>query len=184
MQTSTAGNSTKRPHGRGARGARRRESGFTLIELALVVLLIGLFSAVSAPMLLGFGDNRLEPNARRLAGTVKYLYNEAALNGREYHLTFNLDEGTFRARVMREDGELAPVPGRWGEQTLKGDVRFQDVAVTGRGLYSSGEATSVIYPTGWLEETIIHLRQGDKVLTVRVKPFTGTSEIYEGYREF
>ncbi len=164
--------------------SRRAEAGFTLIELALVVLLIGLFSAFAVPQLLGFGGNHLESNARRIAGTVKYLFNESALNGHEYHLTFNVDEGTFGARVLRENGELVPAPGRWGEQALRGDVRFQNVTVTGRGLYSSGTATSVIHPTGWLEETIIHLRQGENVLTVRVKPFTGTSEIFDGYREF
>lgn len=171
MPTSTAGKLT-------------RQGGFTLIELAVVVLIIALLSALTLPLITGFGENRLENSARRLAGTVKYLYNESALEKREYRLVFNIDDGTFAAKVLREDGELVAADGRWKEQRLKGDVRIQDVDIVGREKFTSGEATTIIYPAGWLEETIVHLREDDRTMTVRLMPFTGTSEIYDGYREF
>lgn len=172
MQTSTAGKSAD------------RQGGFTLIELGIVVLLISLFSALTIPMVTGFGENRLDASARRLAGTSKYLFNEAALNKQQYQLVFNLNDGTFGAKVLEPTGELVAVPGRWGSQSLKGDVRFGGVTVAGRGKFTSGEAVTLIHPVGWMEETVIHLEDGDKKLTVRLKPFTGTSEIFDGHREF
>jgi prepilin-type N-terminal cleavage/methylation domain-containing protein len=160
-------------------------AGFTLIELTVVVLLIALFSALVVPMLTGFGENGLDASARQLAGTVKYLYNESALTGRPYRLVFNLEEATFGARRLEADGELVEVSGTGRMQRLKGDVRFRDVAIAGRGTFSSGEVTAEILPIGWLEETVIHLDAGnDRMLTLRLMPFTGTTEIFEGYREF
>lgn len=165
-------------------GKLNKEAGFTLIELAVVVLIIALLSSLTIPMVTGFGQDRLESSARRLAGSVKYLYNESALKKREYRLVFNLDEGTFGAKYIDFKGELVPAEGRWQEQRLKGDVRIRDVDVTGRGKVTSGEATTIIRPVGWLEETVIHLQEDDRMMTVRLMPFTGQSEIYEGYREF
>ncbi|MFA5516811.1 MAG: prepilin-type N-terminal cleavage/methylation domain-containing protein [Desulfuromonadales bacterium] len=164
---------------------RSSNSGFTLIELAVVVALLALFSALVVPMLTGIGENGLDASARRLAGTVKYLYNESALSGRPYRLVFNLDESTFSAKRLEVDGELVEVDGTGRTQRLKDGVRFRDVTITGRGQFSSGEVIADIHPVGWMEEAVIHLDAGaDKVLTLRLMPFTGATEIYEGYREF
>jgi prepilin-type N-terminal cleavage/methylation domain-containing protein len=170
MPTSTAGKSTN--------------GGFTLIELTIVILLIALFSALTVP-LLSVGDDGMRTSARRLIGTVKHLYNEAALKRTEYRLIFNIDEGTYRAQRLEANGELVDAEGLGRRRELKGVTRFQDVQVTGRGRWSSGEVTMAIHPGGWLEETVLHLHNGKgDVLTLRVMPFTGSTEIYEGYREF
>ncbi len=164
---------------------KTREAGFTLVELALVVLLIGLFSAMAVPMLTGFGQNSLDASARRLAGTVKYLFNESALSGRPYRLTYNLDRQFFAAKRLEENGELVEVAGVGKKQGLKGDVRFKDIYVPGRGTFSSGEVTTEIHPVGWLEETVIHLEEGEtQKLTLRINPFTGVTEVFEGHKEF
>ncbi len=171
MRTSTAGRSSK--------------AGFTLIELTVVLTLIALFSALVVPMLTGIGQNSLDASARRLAGTVKYLYNEAALTGRPHQLVFNLDEETFGAKILEATGELIEAKGTGRTQHLKGDVRFRDVEITGRGRVTSGEVIAEIHPVGWMEETVIHLDAGgDQTMTLRLMPFTGATEIYAGYREF
>jgi len=115
MPTSIAGNWNK-------------ESGFTLIELTIVVLLLGLFSALVVPRLPGVGADGLKSSARRIAGTVKYFFNEAALSGRPHRLEYNLDEGTFRVRRIEVDGEVVELSGTGKEQRLKGRVRFKDIA--------------------------------------------------------
>lgn len=172
MPTSTAGNST-------------RQSGFTLIELTIVVLLLGLFSALVVPRLPGVGADGLKSSTRRLAGTVKYFFNEAALSGRPHQLEFNLGEGTFRVRRLDADGEVVELSGTGREQRLKGRVRFKDIAIPGRGTFSQGEVTTEIQPVGWMEETVIHLEEeGGRTMTLRIMPFTGTTEVFDGYMEF
>ncbi|HXV22371.1 MAG TPA: type II secretion system protein [Desulfuromonadales bacterium] len=172
MPTSTAGNWNK-------------ESGFTLIELTIVVLLLGLFSALVIPRLPGVGADGLKSSARRIAGTVKYFFNEAALSGRPHRLEYNLDEGTFRVRRLEADGELVELSGTGREQRLKGQVRFKDIAIPGRGSFSQGEVATEIQPVGWVEETVVHLEEEDgRTLTLRIMPYTGTTEVFDGYREF
>jgi len=171
MPTSRAGTST--------------ETGFTLIELAVVILLIGLFSALVVPMLTGVGQDELKTTARRLAGTTKYLYNEAALSGRPYRLLFDLDAGTYGGRRLEEDGELVAVTGSGSDRSLPEGVRFRDIVVAGRGRSSSGQTWTAIQPVGWVDETLIHLAAGDeRVLTLHLQPLTGSTEVYEGYRDF
>lgn len=185
MPTSTAGRSNKGAGRFPYRFVATANSGFTLVELSVVVLLIGLFSLLTVPMFAGWGEGSLQSSARRIAGTVKYLYNESALRKQEFQLIFDLDKGAYHAKVLEADGELVEVTGTGRPQQLKGEVRFQDVAVAGHGKFSSGEVTTVIHPVGWLEETIIHLQDEKKrTMTLRLMPFTGSTEIHEGYREF
>jgi len=165
-------------------GTSPDQSGFTLLELALVVLLISLFTLLAVPLFSGPADAALASSARRLAGTARQLYNEAALSGRECRLVFNLDNGTYTARILGSDGELRPLPGLPAEAALRSGARFADIAVAGRGLTTHGEVTTEFTPAGWLPETVIHLQDGKRTLTLRLLSFTGTSEVYEGYRDF
>jgi len=171
MPTSTAGNLTDRP----------RKAGFTLIELCVVLLLIGLFAGLLIPNLDRVGQGNLDTSARRLRGTVKYLFNEAALTGREHRLVYDLDHGTYQAMILQADGELAPLQGTGKGATLLEGVRFRELILRGHGSFSTGEITTRIHPTGWLEETIIHLQdRAGKELTLRIAPLSGITDIYPG----
>jgi len=170
MRTSKAGIST--------------EAGFTLVELTLVVALLGLLLGLVVPRLPVIGENRLDAAARRIAGTVRYLYNEAALSGREHRLTFNLDSNSLGGRMLEEDGALVAVTGSGRDHTLGSPVEIVDVSVPGQNKVTSGQLYSRISPVGWMDETIIHLKSDTRTLTLYMQPLTGTTDIYEGYKEF
>ncbi|BCR05984.1 hypothetical protein DESUT3_30530 [Desulfuromonas versatilis] len=164
--------------------AGKSNRGFTLVELALVLLLIGLFAGLTVPLLTGVGEDSLGSSARRIAGTVKYYYNEAALKQTPFRLVYDIDNGTFRVKQLERDGELVDAEGVGRLQRLKGDVRFKDLDIAGRGKRSSGEVVTEILPIGWMEGTVIHLAEGSRNLTLRINPFTGQTEVFDGYREF
>lgn len=159
--------------------------GFTLVELAVVTLLVALLAAVTVPLLGSGRRGELRTTARHVAGMSRYYFQEAALTGREHRLEFDLDRQTFVVKRLEENGELVAVTGIGREKKPAGEVRITDVTITGRGRLSSGTATVRILPVGWLEETVVHLGgQSGRQLTVRLMPLTGSSETYEGYREF
>lgn len=160
------------------------EAGFTLIELSIVVALLGLLFGLVIPKLPAIGENRLDATARRIAGTVRFLYNEAALTGQEHRLAFNLDRNSLRGRKLEHDGELAPVSGSGREHTLSSSVDIVDISVPGRNKIQKGEVYARISPVGWMEETIIHLKSEKRTLTLHLQPLTGMTDIYEGYKEF
>lgn len=172
MPTSTAGNSIS-------------SRGFTLVELCVVLFLIGLFSALLVPRLDRFGQGELDAAARKLRGTVKFVFNEAALTGREHRLACDLERGTYRAMVLQPDGQLIELPGVGRQGRLPDGIRFQDLSLRGRGTFSTGEVTLRIHPTGWLDETVIHLKdQTGAQRTLRIAPLSGLADIYQDYRVF
>jgi general secretion pathway protein H len=159
--------------------------GFTLIELMVVLFLIALFSSLVIPRLPDIGAGGPERGARRIAGTIKFLYNEAALSGREHRLFFDLDANALRPRTLNNSNEIVAVKGLAEETKLPSGAKLLDVAVAGQEKVSSGVTTLTISPTGWLPQTVIHLESSDRqILTIRLLSYTGSAEVYEGYREF
>lgn len=158
--------------------------GFTLIELAVVVLIISLMSLLIVPLLGRAGNADLKSASRKLAGTVKYLYNEAALQGQIHRLTFDLDEDSILLFRQEANGEWTALPGRRAQSTLPGSVNLKLVEVVGKGMFTSGQASMDVFPVGWLEQSILHLEDGSAKMTVRFSPLTGTAEFFDGHREF
>ncbi len=187
--TSTAGNLTDSmattrniPRYRAHGGYQR---GFTLMELAIVILLISLFTIISVPLLSTGTKSDLNASTRRLAGTMKYLFNEAALSGQEHRLVFNLDENRYHGEIVDADGSISELEENPTHARLKDGIAFTDIVLAGEGSFTKGEVSVRIHPSGWLEETVIHLSDEKKnSLTLRVNPLTGSSEVFTGYREF
>ncbi|PKN11634.1 MAG: hypothetical protein CVU69_11670 [Deltaproteobacteria bacterium HGW-Deltaproteobacteria-4] len=159
--------------------------GFTLIELMVVLFLIALFSSLVIPRLPEIDAGGPERGARRIAGTIKFLYNEAALSGREHRLLFDLDSNSLRPRTLNDLREVVAVKGLAAESKLPSGVKLLDVSVAGQEKVTSSITTLTISPTGWLPQTVIHLESADRqILTIRFLSYTGSAEVYEGYREF
>ncbi|MDA3903912.1 MAG: prepilin-type N-terminal cleavage/methylation domain-containing protein [Desulfuromusa sp.] len=166
-------------------GSSNNSSGFTLLELTIVLFLVGMFSIVAIPHFSHIGEGGLQHSARRLSWTIKYLFNEAALSSREHRIIYNLDSGSYRAVVIEVDGSVTNVERIPEEIKLKQGIRFMDVTISGRGSFSSGEIPVRILPSGWIEGSTVHLSGAEnQILTVQFNSLTGHSERYEGYREF
>ncbi len=82
--------------------------GFTLIEILVVVIIVGIVSAV---VILSFGvlgdDRAMQQQARRLASLVDLASDEALMQGRDYGLEFTRQGYRFL--------EHDPFSGQWQE---------------------------------------------------------------------
>jgi prepilin-type N-terminal cleavage/methylation domain-containing protein len=160
-------------------------SGFTLLELAVVLLLIGLVMAIAMPRFHAFQGAEIRSESRRLASRSHYLYEEAGAQKVLLRLNFDLNHSTYF--VTRLD-PFAPRPyfvpetgPAGGVVTMPADVRLRDVWVQGSGLFRSGIVGFEFYPGGTVDAAIIHLfdRNGD-VMTIAIDPFSGKAAITSG----
>src|SRR5215467_4041013 len=73
-------------------GVCRDERGFTMVELGMVLLILGIVMAMVLPRFAGTLERQqLRSTINVIHGTVRYLQAYAALTKRVYRLTFDLD---------------------------------------------------------------------------------------------
>ncbi|MEP7206404.1 MAG: GspH/FimT family pseudopilin [Casimicrobiaceae bacterium] len=75
----------------------RGSAGFSLLELMIVLMLMGLIAAIAVPVFGGgVSTTRLKSAAREVAAGLRMARNEAVANRREAVLTLDLAARTFR----------------------------------------------------------------------------------------
>jgi len=81
------------------------EQGMTLVELAVVVLLIGIFSVVVVTRFDAITTYRQNGQLRTFLNTWQFLLNEAAADGNSYRLIVDLDTNSY---LVRQEIPLPP----------------------------------------------------------------------------
>ncbi|MEG3940667.1 type II secretion system protein [Microcoleus sp. S36b_A3] len=72
--------------------SKKNDAGFTLIEVLIVVLILGIFASIAAPSWLGFiNRQRVRTVNDRVLQTLRSAQSEAKRNKRDVTVTFNYD---------------------------------------------------------------------------------------------
>jgi general secretion pathway protein H len=163
----------------------RSAPGFTLLEIAIVLFIMGLMMAIAIPYFGGITSARLKAQARMLAGRMNFLYDEATEKKLVLRLTFDIDHNGYSVSRLDPYQPMAVfAPDNdplMGAVTLPNDVRIRDVTIGGLGTFTAGHPSCLFYPSGWADAAVIHLisRQG-AVFTLVVNPLTGEVSIVPG----
>ncbi|HID49814.1 MAG TPA: type II secretion system protein GspH [Chromatiales bacterium] len=151
----------------------RRHSGFTLLEILVVLVLLGIVLSVAVLSAGGDAGRQLEQEVRRMAELIRLAQEEAVLNGNELAIRFYPDGYAFE---RLEDKDWLPLQGsnlfkrRQFDSGVKLEVRQDGVAVdlqekdTGRILLqSSGEMTPFELFLGWYDEDPLFRLSGNAI---------------------
>jgi general secretion pathway protein H len=159
--------------------------GFTLLELAVVLLIIGLVMAIAMPRFGAFQGAELRSESHRLATRTHYLYEEAGAQKVLLRLNLDLNHSTYfvtRLEPLAVNPSFVPETGPAGGLVrLPADIRLRDVWLEGAGLFQKGIVGCEFYPSGTADFAVIHLvdRNGE-VITIGIDPFNGGAAIIRG----
>ncbi|MCK6556710.1 GspH/FimT family pseudopilin [Candidatus Binatia bacterium] len=165
----------------------RGEAGFTLLEISLVVLILGVMLTLLLPRLRDPGRAELDAQARRLMLVFRLLRSEAVLNGSAYRLNYDLDQQRYWA-MPQEGGDLMDFARDMGSLArgtqLVAPVGIADVVLpTLVGKVAEGQVYTVFYPDGSVDPTVIHLGNGREAYTLWLNPMNGRLVADRGYQD-
>lgn len=174
---------------RASRAACSGDRGFTLIELGLVILILGILLGVVVPRFQDRSHAELVSHTRRLAVTFRFLRHQAILDGRTYRLVYDLDTHRYWSAVADESEDEPPSIARGGplsrEVALPDPVGFSDIVFPlTAGKLLEGVGWTHFYPDGYVDLTVLHLDNGEEAYTLRVEPLTGNVYVTAGYQDF
>ncbi|MCC6543228.1 MAG: hypothetical protein IT392_01845 [Nitrospirae bacterium] len=156
--------------------------GYTLIELSLIILLIGVILVFVLPKLDNIGDTRLRTTARQLAGKIQSLYDESVLKKKPYQLVFDITNRTYSfSQVNEEETSILSDSGQ--DTSFSDKVYIKDIVMEAEGKIAEGKVALRFYPDGYVEKNTIHLSDGKKDYTLETSPLSGKVKISEGYVE-
>jgi len=133
-----------------------RREGFTLVEVMMVILLIGLLASVAAPPMFRYlADSRLQTNTDRMAADLQYARTLSITNGEI--LRFTCDNAGYQVT-----------------NPLDGTVYRSQVFSKGMTLDSAQSAD--FFPWGMADASVFTIQSGTEARLVTVLP-TGMVEV-------
>jgi len=159
--------------------------GYTLIELTVVIVLIGLTVVLTVPKFrYSLLTDDLKGTVRRMIGTIRTLRNEAVRERQAFMLHFDLETNRLWVESAKAtEEELAEAHSKAFQ--LPEGVRIMDVWSRGRGKQAAGEAAIRFTEKGYVEPSVIHLGAKDgREFTLILSPFLGKVEVLEEYVDF
>lgn len=161
------------------------EHGFTLVELVMVILVIGVVTTVAMPRVGGMLDRQnMRRTVNAVRGMVRFVQARAALTKQIYRLTFDFEQQTMSACYLIEDDCQVEHSRELRAYTFPPAARLFDVVNAEGEKTREGEAVIHFHPTGWAEPSMIHLGDiGQDQMTVIIAPLGGRVKVLSGYVE-
>jgi general secretion pathway protein H len=149
-----------------------RKTGFTLIELIVVLFIISFALIFIMPSFWQTDEHSLKTEARHISSTLRYIYDEAVSKKTSYLVNFNLKEKSWSYKSKQETRQFR----------IKENVELIDIIVPSRGEISTGELILEFGPMGLQEPLLLHLRKGESEYTILLNHLNGRTKIVKGYR--
>lgn len=167
--------------------------GFTLIELTMVILVIGIVGALVLPRFGGLLDRQqMRRTVNVVRGMVRQLHAKAALTKRVYRLTFDLDQQLLSVCFLESqpatgaaDDTCVAEPSRGMRGYAMPDaVELLDVVSFEGKKVREGTAMTHFHPTGLAEPSVVHLQTPDEShVTLFIEALAGRVKVVYGYAE-
>lgn len=162
----------------------RHPSGFTLMELMVVLALLTIMLAFSIPRLhKTFFLDDSKSSSRWIIAKIQALKETAVRTQKNQTLHFDLDTDHFwetDESMSAEDLETAAVETK----PLPDGLKIADIEFPIRGKISSGRTDITFYKSGYSDKALIHTQDGETYVSYLIEPFLSEVTRYETYADF
>jgi len=157
----------------------REAAGFTLIELIVVIVILGIAAAIVVPMASSASGMQLRAAANMVAADLEYAKSLAIGTGQKHSWEF-VDSKSYK--IVDASGATVehPVKNSPYVVNFSGDGRLDQVSITNVDFGDSFNIVGFDYlgtpsnsSSGLSSEGVITLTAGEVSKTVRVQPVTG-----------
>jgi general secretion pathway protein H len=145
-------------------GLRVRRTGYTLLELIVVIFILSLLAVVIFPSLSWLGEKSVSSEAKKTASLLRYLNDSAIYTKKTFSLTFDLSEGIITWKGP--DGERT--------QEMKS---LESVTLPSKGEAKEGQVTVFFGPLGIGESVEVSFKDKDEGLRVTLNQVSGRVRI-------
>jgi prepilin-type N-terminal cleavage/methylation domain-containing protein len=176
-----------------ARAARRAAAGFTLIEILVVVVILGIVSAVIVPQIGSSDDLRTSSAARALMADLIYAQNLAVTRQQTVYVKFDAAAEHYKVLTAVSPSEtvithpvlLSPYLVSLGTNATTAQLRnvvIDTVSFDGQTIVAFDEmgvpyAVTAAGASSAMTAGSIKLKCGTYTLTVTLEPFTGELKV-------
>ena len=117
----------------------------TLIEIIITVAIIALMVGLSVGVFQDWADAKLSETASQLSGTVRYVYNEAAIKNQYYRLVIDMSDQSFSVEASPEPFKIAATEEGTSPPEAEGS---EDTPVAPEGSEEEGSSEGKPPPAG------------------------------------
>ena len=155
------------------------DRGYTLIELSVVVLLIGMMLLISVPKIRDSlpGDD-LKAAARRLVGASRELRSEAVRERVDYILRLDLSDPGFRVFSADTTAEKLAEIRKEAVRFAEG-VKITGFSRPGEDTITEGQVEIRFHHQGYTDPAVVYLTEEERTFTVVFHPFLDKVAVYE-----
>jgi prepilin-type N-terminal cleavage/methylation domain-containing protein len=165
--------------------------GFTVAELLVVVLIIGLITSAGAGLYVGtFRKLQVEKVAYDFFLTAKYARLMAVEEQQQYKMELNLTTKGFYLTTVQWDEES----GQSQEQIIKnyyckpvqmeGEVTFEAAEIVPNGWETESDTDEIksitFSPNGTAQSSVVQIGDGQTHYSISISPATGKAKIFFG----
>lgn len=184
------------------RSDRSKRSGFTLIEILIVLAIIATVMAIGLPAISRITYQKINSTTRKFVGLIRTVRNDSILLTNIYRIAFDLDKNTWWVEGQRELRSLEPPPSnkirrnqdqpppsnfqiveKYSKKPvpMPEGVAFVGILKEDLALQTKGISYIHFFPNGFNEQAILYIaRRGDqpgKGYSIVIRATSGRVEI-------
>lgn len=160
----------------------RPDSGFTLLEIVIVVSVLALFVGLAVPRLPDITGTRIHQSARKVSNILRLARSRAVSLRRYYRVEMDLEANNISVSYFGPEGTY--VQDDVVRMVNLRDGIIADVVNLSDGKVQEGTGMIRISPRGFIEPALVHIKDDkERFITIMPSPVSGRVLIHDGYTE-